>query len=90
MNSLINPADNELAGDLPEATIESSNSLALIFQLPSCGSTPSPTPDPALGLALDLALDLASAVGRYTDKNLQKAIKLTLEFFFQDQEYTQH
>ena len=54
------------------------NSILAVF----CSSTPAP----AQALALTLA---AGLLGRYTNKDLQRATKLALELFVKSQEHSQ-
>lgn len=82
-NFLINPADNELAGNPARALSKSNSSLASIF----CASTLEPTFNafPALGSTLSLA----SIANRYINKNLQRATMFALESFRQSQKHDQ-
>lgn len=73
----MNLEDNKFVDNSLEAHTKRNESPAPTFQAPSHGFTLGPTPLPAPTLSL----------GKYIDKNLQKATKLTLESFLQGQQY---
>lgn len=82
---LVDSFDDELVGVTPGALNNSSSFLAstsraFLCNL-SCGSS--------LPLALGHAFAPNNQVDRYTDENLQRAIKFALDFFFQGQEHSQ-
>lgn len=69
VNLPMNLENNQLINNLPEAPIESSGSPTPISWLFSCGFT--------LGSSLILILTFAPI--KYTNKNLQRTIKLALK-----------
>lgn len=73
--SPVDSVNNKLAVTSPKAFIKSNNPLTLISQASSCAPTPGPI--------FISALAPTPTIGKYTDKNLQKATKLILESFFQ-------
>lgn len=69
MRFSINPADNELAGNLPVDFIKNSGSLTLFsYELL-----------PFVAFVFALAPDVQ--IDRYIDENLQQATRITLECF---------
>lgn len=93
-NSLSADSDNdELTGTPPEALTKSSG-FFLILLVPSCAPISGfalvviPTPIVALAPAFVPAPNIQ--IGRYTNKNLQRATKLALKLFLKGQEYSQN
>lgn len=70
INPFINPEDNKLTGNNLKVFIKNIISLTSTFQSSFCGFILGPTSIPV------------SAQVKYTNKDLQKATKLTLESFF--------
>lgn len=85
VNLLINLRHNELAGNFLRALIKSSSFSTPTSWAPSCDLIPSPVFFSIAALVLDatstLVLVLNNQTSRYTNENLQKAIKLTLKLF---------
>lgn len=79
INLLMNPKNNKFIDNPSRDRIKSNSSLVSISWSPSCSSI----------LSRALVSVPASTLVKYTNEDLQRAIKLALESFFQGQKHGQ-